>query len=187
MSSNAPRIPANMTGGVDLTGSVDFDSEVGDYIAGLNRAPEVIQTMTGAEGTPVDIGDLADNDGAENWEEDKSHTRALNEVRTAFDGKPVRVMRAARFTPRRILLVPGASTYIERDSRRTKVTILAKSATATDTVYVGSTMTDAASMGGIIPLNVPFIMEHCDTFGIAADAANNAAGVTVSVFIELQD
>jgi len=195
MGVNDPRVPERMTGGVDLTGSVDLSSpeQVADYLARLNAQPDVLQTISGGvNDLGISIGDLADHDGSKGFREDKEHADALAEVRGAYDGTAVRVLPASRFRAQRITLAPGTTAWIgQRDPRRLSCGIVVSDPTnAVQYAYVGPDITSVLSSGFELVTGTwaPYgiVLTHGDQIAIGAAAANTQP-VTVSIAIEVQE
>jgi hypothetical protein len=186
----APKIPANMTGGVDLTGSVDLDGDASndpDFVR-MNKAPDVIQTMTGGHGSLAANVNMPADDEEPKFHESEQIDHGLHKVATRYDGQAVRIRPASRFRTQRLLIAPGTQIQVaQRDSRRTKLRLTVTSATATDVLYVGTDLTTAATMGAVIPLGVVYDLNHGDEVGIATPATNNALGVTLSILQEIQE
>lgn len=182
------RTPDTMTGGVDLTGSVDITDDAPDSLTGLNAQPDVIQTLTGIRPLSPDVHLEQPHDDGQPFQTDPTITRGLHEVATRFDGEPVRVVPASRFRTLRIPVAPGTQIALAaRDARRIRAVVLLTSVTATDVGYVSNDQTTAALMGFALPINVPVEFRHGDEIGFATPATNNALGAFISIAFEIQE
>lgn len=184
-------IPDTMTGGVDLTGTVDFKDGQPEHLAHLNAQPDVLQTMTGGHGplagsVHLEVGgDYSDHESAE-------VRKGFAEVKTQYDGHPVRVVPASRFRTSRITLAAGASYIIaQADARRTRLSISILDADgAVNLAYVGNDVATTASMGFALSTNTggpcDIVLTHGDSVAIAADSTN-LSSLTVSVAFEIAE
>ena len=191
MAHHTPDMPDTMTGGVDLTGSVDFTEGMPDTLAHLNNQPDVIQTYTGGHGSlagsvHMETGaDYADHESA-----DIDH--GLHAILTRYDGMNVRVRPASRFRTNRWFLAPGQSFIIaDRDARRLRAVLYITANTALDTVYVGNDLASVSTTGVLVRLanTATYMMEvrHGDTISVASALGNNALGVVIAMAMEIQE
>jgi hypothetical protein len=179
-----------MTGGVDLTGTSDlFDSNADESLEYIrqNKHPEMIETLTGGHGPLYGSVHLEVNaDNSDHESEQINH--GLHKVLDRFSGAPVRVRPASRMRTERLFVAPGSAFLIgQRDYRRTRLTVIVTSVTATDVVYVGADQTTALTMGFVLPVNQQLVMLHADLVGIATPASNNVLGLTLSIMTEIQE
>lgn len=195
MGVHDPRVPERMTGGVDLTGSVDLDSpeKVADYLAGLNAQPDVIQTISGGvNDLAISVGDLPDHDGSKGFREDKEHTEALAEIRGAYDGVNVRVLPNSRFRTMRLTLAAGATAWIaQRDSRRRALGVwIIDPSAGISSAFLGPDITTVLTTGVQLTTGTgapySFVMTHADQVAVGA-AAGNANAITVNVAFEIME
>ena len=186
-----PQVPANMTGGVDLTGTVDLENGVGDSLIGLNRQPEVIQTMTGGHGPLAGDVNMPDDTSA-NDKPDPDLIKGLHAVGTQWDGRPVRIVPPSRFRTMRYSLAPGQTAQIGgRDSRRTSFAVTVEdNGAGTSRLYIGSDLATVLTMGfalgTVAAMPSSIVMNHGDIVAIGADA-DNVETVTVSIAYEYQE
>lgn len=187
LSMPEPTTPARFTGGVDLTSNIDVtDPEaVADYLARLNAQPDVLQTISGGKsGLGISVGDMPGNDGSDGFRESKEHKDALNEVRTAFDGTPVRRVTSSRFRTSQweIKDLTAPPWWIAfRDPRRQRLIItLWSSANNNYTAYVGYDLASVRTTGMIIStgsnFNRELILQHGDQVAFAPAAIGSAIG-----------
>lgn len=116
----------------------------------------------------------------------------IHQIRTQYDGGPVRVVPASKMVTLYIALSPGSTWQIaERDPRRISMNIWVTEPTGTvNYLRVGNSLPTVLSLGAALKTNSigPYrvVLQSTDRVAVGAPAANSNT-VYVSAIMEIQE